>query len=129
MTDFDESLQRAMRDGKLPCEAGHRAARETGHAPGEAGAWADETGIRVSHCQLGLFGYGPKAEGKHKIVRPAESVSPALLQAIQSRAEEGLITCAALWDVADTMGISRLDASGAAEALRVRVIECQLGCF
>lgn len=123
MTEFD------VREGKLACEAAHRQAAELGRTPQEVGRRSDEMGIRISHCQLGLFGYGSKQEGKHKIVKRAESVGPELEEAIRSRVREGRIPCADLWGIADALGISRLDASGAVESLGLRVSECQLGCF
>ena len=126
---FTAEMQRVLRDGQLPCAVAFDEAEKRGISAGQIGDWADETGVRVSHCQLGLFGYGPKSEGKHKIVRPAEQVEAELAASLRARASDGRIACADVWAVAATAGISRLEASSAAEALGLRVSECQLGCF
>ena len=49
--------------------------------------------------------------------------------ALLSAAREGRITCEDLWRVSAEPGVSKLDVGGAAEALKLKVIRCQLGCF
>jgi hypothetical protein len=90
---------------------------------------ADEAGIRISRCQLGLFGYGPKAEGKHKIVHAMDEVPQRLADRLRAQAEGGNITCAAIWRVAEAQHVQRLKVSSAVEAMGLRVSVCQLGCF
>ncbi len=129
MSSLDEQLKPVLRGGQLPCAVAFDEAPKLGVSPAQIGEWADANDVRVSHCQLGLFGYGPKAEGKHKIVHPAETVADELSSALLARAHDGRITCADVWIVAEAAGIARLDASAAAEALDLRVVQCQLGCF
>lgn len=118
-----------MEDGHLTCHRAHTIAQEMGVEPLEVGRAADEVEIRVSRCQIGLFGYGPKAEGKHKIVRPMAQVPPPLEAAIRAEAGEEDISCIAMWQIADRLGYSRLEVSNAVEGLGLRVSTCQLGCF
>ena len=129
MSHFDEEMKQVLRGGQLPCVVAFDEAPKHGLTPAQIGEWADANHIRVSHCQLGLFGYGPKAEGKHKIVRPAETVKDELASALLAHARDGRITCADVWAVAEAAGVARLEASAAAEALGLRVSQCQLGCF
>ncbi len=117
------------REGKLPCAAAFRAAEEAGVEPAEVGRAADELGIRLNRCQLGLFGYGPKAEGRHKIVSPAEVVDPGLAQAIQDGLSGGQLSCRKAWDIAEALGIPKIEVAAAAEALEVKIVRCQLGAF
>lgn len=124
-----EAVRGALVEGALPCAEAFRIAREQDMAPAEVGRAADELGIKVSCCQLGLFGYGPKAEGKHRIVQPLAEVPPELAAEIRARLVQGRLPCAAAWAVAEQMGRTRLEVSGAAEALGVRISRCQLGCF
>jgi len=124
-----EAVRGALVDGALPCADAFRIAKELKVAPAEVGRAADELGVKVSRCQLGLFGYGPKAEGKHRIVRPLAEVPPELAAEVQARLVEGRLPCAAAWAVAERLGRTRLEVSGAAEALGVRISRCQLGCF
>jgi hypothetical protein len=93
------------------------------------GEACNEAEIRISRCQLGLFGYGPKAEGKHKIVHAMDAVPERLSARLSAEAEAGNITCAAVWRVADALRFQRLKTSSAVEAMGLRVSVCQLGCF
>ncbi len=132
--NMDERIAEAIRrhldqEGMLSCAAAFRVAEELGVKPLEVGRTADEIGVKLNRCQLGLFGYGPKAEGRHKIVRPAESVSPELAQAIRDSLSEGHLTCRTAWDIAAVLGIPKMDVAAAAERLEIRITRCQLGAF
>jgi hypothetical protein len=126
---LERALREVLRDGKLPCAAAFQGAGEQGVSSGEVGDLANKLDVRISHCQLGLFGYGPKAEGKHKILKPAESVGSGLEAALNSRASGGEIACADVWAVAESSGITKMEAAAATEALGMRVTDCQLRCF
>ncbi len=116
-------------EGMLSCAAAFRIAEELDVEPLAVGQTADEMGVRLNRCQLGLFGYGPKAEGRHKIVQPAEVVEPELAQAIHDRLQEGRLACLAAWEIAAEMDIPKTAVSAAAEALEIRIARCQLGAF
>ena len=130
---MDEQLRQAvlghLEEGHLTCHQAHAIAKELGVEPLDVGRAADEVGVRVSRCLLGLFGYGSKAAGTHKIVRPMAQVPPSLEAALRAKAGEEGIPCIAVWHIADGLGISRLEASNAVEGLGLRVSHCQLGCF
>lgn len=130
---MDERLRQAMlerlEEGKLPCSQAFAIVRSLKVTPLAIGQAANEAGIRISRCQLGLFGYGPKAEGKHKIVHPMEQVPERLAAHLRAQAEGDGISCAAIWQVAKRLGYSRLEAGSAVEAMGLRVSQCQLGCF
>jgi hypothetical protein len=129
----DERLHQAilkrLEDGKLPCIRAFAVARSLDLDPLTVGLAADEAGIRISRCQLGLFGYGPKTEGKHKIVHAMDEVPERLAGRLRSEAEAGDITCAAVWRVAEALHVQRLKTASAVEAMGLRVSVCQLGCF
>ena len=130
---MDKALHEAMLarlgDGHLPCAQAHELAHDFGLDPLQVGQAADEAEIRISLCQLGLFGYGPKSLGKHKIVHPMDDVPEGLAARLRAAAGEDGITCAAIWQIADELGYLRLEASSAVEAMGLRVSRCQLGCF
>lgn len=130
---MDKTLYQAMLerldDGQLPCATAHGLAREFDMEPLAVGQVADEAGIRINRCQLGLFGYGPKAEGKHKIVHAMEDVPERLAAHLRAATGDDGITCAAIWQIADELGYLRIEASSAVEAMGIRVSRCQLGCF
>ena len=87
------------------------------------------TELRFFRCQLGLFGYGLKAEGKSKIVRAAERIPPEIEADIAAKAQDGAVSCAELWAVAAAHKYPRLQVSNIAEGMGLRTRPCQLGCF
>ncbi len=115
--------------GTISCARACALARRLGVSLAELGAAADAAGVRVVKCQLGLFGYGSKAEGKSKIVRadpPGGSLRERLAAAL---AGDGGLTCASAWEVARGQRVSRLKVAGAAQSMGLRITACQLGCF
>lgn len=130
---MDERLHQAMIErleaGKLPCNQAFAIAQKLAVEPLTVGLAANEAGIPICRCQLGLFGYGPKAEGKHKIVHAMDEVPARLAARLRAAADAGGITCEALWKVADGLGYRRIEASSAVEAMGIKVSRCQLGCF
>ncbi|MDI7276659.1 MAG: hypothetical protein QME94_11830 [Anaerolineae bacterium] len=124
-----ERIREALIDGQLPCEEAFRIARALRVRPIDVGRAADDMGVRISRCQLGLFGYGPKAQGRHRIVQPLPEVPPRLSEAMTQRLVEGRLPCPVAWGLARRFGLTRLEVSGAAEALGIRISRCQLGCF
>ena len=127
--DLQQALAARLVDGKLKCAEAHALAAELGVEPLAVGQAANAAGVRVSHCLLGLFGYGPKSEGKHKIVQPMATVPVELADLLRAAEGPEGISCLEIWRVADELGMGRLKVSGAVEALGLRVSTCQLGCF
>jgi hypothetical protein len=124
-----EAMRDHLEDGQLPCAQAHRIAQQFDLDPLQVGQAANEADIRINRCQLGLFGYGPKSLGKHKIVNPMDDVPEGLAARLRAAGDGQGITCAAIWQIADELGYLRLEASSAVETMGLRVSHCQLGCF
>jgi hypothetical protein len=124
-----EAMQGRLEDGKLPCNQAFAVAKTLDVEPLTVGMTANDAEIHISRCQLGLFGYGPKAEGKHKIVHAMDEVPERLAARLRAEADGDSITCAMIWKVADALGFKRIEASSAVEAMGLKVSRCQLGCF
>jgi hypothetical protein len=120
-----EALKQIISAGRITCAAAHKIAGNLHISPVEVGVNIDLLEIRLSKCQLGLFGY----EKQKKIVKPTEHIDPKLEKVIKESISDGRISCAACWDAADKAGCSKLDVSGACETLKVKISSCQLGAF
>ena len=130
MTDkINERVAVRAHDRHVPCTAAHTAAWEAGVPPARAGAVIDEMGLVITQCQLGVFGYGSKAEGKSKLLRPMGPIPADVKAKLEARAKEGRITCLACWDIAREMNIERFAVGNAADALGLKIRPCQLGAF
>lgn len=129
ISNLESEIRANLREGKLPCAVAWRVAERIGVDRIAVGEMADQLEIRISHCQLGLFGYGEKRLGQHKVVKPPEVLNSALADAIRAAARDGRITCAQLFEIAGRLGRPPMEASAHAEALGFKIAQCQLGCF
>ena len=126
-----ESCQaRATTDGFLACAVAHDLAQEIGVSPLELGQVVNNAStLRFYRCQLGLFGYGKKSEGTHRIIVPAAYIPPDLRQAILDELVDGRISCLSIWHIADRFVYPRLQVANIVEAMQISIKPCQLGCF
>jgi len=117
------------RSGRLSCATAHEIAARLDIAPLEVGRAVNRTELRLYRCQLGLFGYGPKPEGKHKIVLKAGRVPGEIEEALKARSSDGCVSCRDAWAVAEQFEYPRLGIANILEAMGLKVKQCQLGCF
>ncbi len=127
--EIKTKVESSLVDGQLPCTVAHVIAYEHNVKPLQVGQAANEMEVAISLCQLGCFGYGPKAEGKSKILRPTAREDEKLMERLRSTAVERSIPCLKLWQIAAEFGLERLAVGNAAEALGLKIRPCQLGCF
>jgi hypothetical protein len=131
-TKPNEQIVKAIREkspgGELACGMGERISKELKVDISEVGITADLLEMKIRKCQLGLFGWGKKpSHGKD--IHAADSVSVELKSALEEVAENGGVTCAALWMIADQLGTERKVVSTACDTLRLKIRKCQLGAF
>ncbi|MFZ5573310.1 MAG: hypothetical protein ACOZF0_23145 [Thermodesulfobacteriota bacterium] len=117
-------LEKMPTDG-LPCALAFSLAAELNIKPSQIGSQADRHDIRLTHCQLGLFGYQPR----NKIVQPKQPDMPGLEKAILDVQTDGRVTCADIWRIADGFNCPKMRVSAACEALKIKIKSCQLGAF
>ena len=119
------ALRERAPEGRVSCAEAFAVAAELAAEPAEVGKTADLLGMRLTHCQLGLFGYAPEKA----IVKPADRVAPELEKQIREGLEDGRLSCLRAWGIAGELGLARLAVACAAEALGIRIRPCQLGAF
>ncbi len=119
------ALEKRTADSKITCADASDVADGLGAAMKEIGLAIDLMEVRISKCQLGLFGYG----SQKMVVKPAEVVQGALEKAIRGALVNDRLPCAAAWSIAKTFGIPKMAVSSACEALKIKVKPCQLGAF
>ena len=119
-------IKGSLTEGRLPCTSAFKIARRLKVSPHQVGEVANELGVKISRCQLGLFGYG---SNKGKSLEPVQEVMEELEVRIRDRIVEGGLPCTTAWDIARELTMKRIDVARAAESLDIRIIQCQLGCF
>lgn len=120
-----EAVKKAASEGKISCAAAFDIAGRLKVSPQEVGVEIDLLEISVTHCQLGLFGYGRQGKG----IAPTESVPPKLQEAITKALQKGKLPCASAWEIAAALGTARRDVASVCEALGIKISSCQLGTF
>jgi len=127
MKNLAEAIRAASPAGRLPCRRAFDLAASLGIEPFVLGREVTAIGVKISHCELGLFGH--TETGKGRIVNPDPEASLDLKREIAARLTGGRLPCRSAWEIAAEKGLSRLAVSCAAEGLGVHISSCQLGCF
>jgi hypothetical protein len=122
---IERALSQKSTNQRLSCAEAFNIAAELSVSPQLIGQALDRMDHRITHCQLGLFGYLPDK----KIVIPEKNVDPGLKAAIEKIAENGRISCTMAWSIADQLQIPKISVSNACEGMGIRIKPCQLGAF
>ena len=120
------AIDAQQENDRITCAAAHAIAAKQGCQPKRVGINIDLMEKRISHCQMGLFGHGSK---KGKAVAKADDVSAELEAAIRDAMDGDRLTCKTAWELADRMGLKKMDVACACEALGIKVGQCHLGAF
>ena len=126
---ISSALNNIVKDNQLACAAAHKAAQDLDVTPREIGIQADLMELRITHCQLGLFGYKggeKKIDSGFKIPSDMEQ---AIDQLIEKAEDKGRISCLEAWNLAKDLDAKRIDIASACEKKGIRIKPCQLGAF
>jgi hypothetical protein len=120
-----EAVKAGASKGEIPCVAAFEIASKLRVPPAEIGFALDVMEIRISKCQLGLYGYKPEK----RIVKPAETVPQVLEQSIREALVNEKLPCAAAWEIAEKLDMAKMEITSACEAMSIKISACQLGAF
>jgi len=119
------AVQTKVTDGATACAVAFEIAESLGAPPEEVGFTLDALEVKVTKCQLGLFGYSPDK----RIVKPAQRVPPDLEKAIRGALVKDRLPCASAWALAEKRRLKKMEISSACEGLGIKIGPCQLGTF
>lgn len=120
-----QAIEMKAVQGEIACADAAGIATALNVSMSEVGVAVDLMEIRISKCQLGLFGYGRKK----MTIKPAETVSYDLEKAVRDALVNGRLPCAVAWEIAQRFGIPKMGVSSACEAVKIKIKPCQLGAF
>jgi hypothetical protein len=123
--ELAEIIKKKTIEAKMPCAVAFKIAQETNLPTAEVGTALDLLEIKISKCQLGIFGYGKD----NKFIKPMETVTETLQKAINDNLKGGKLGCREAWNIAEKLEISRMDVASACDTLRIKISSCQLGAF
>ena len=128
-TPIDHRIRDAItargRDDRLSCAEAFQIAAELGIPPADVGKTLDLMEYRITHCQMGLFGYTPEK----KKVSPATDVPDAVAADLRAASDSGRLSCQSAWSIADSHDMGKLAIGCACEGLGIKIKPCQLGAF
>jgi hypothetical protein len=122
--EIADILKEKAVDSKISCSKIFEIVNDYTFFPDIVGIAMNQQKIKITHCQLGLFGY---PEGK-KIAK-VESVPEILEDKIYYYMEDDKLPCIAAWDIASELKITKLEVTAACEKLGIKIGYCQLGAF
>ena len=131
----EEAVKREIRsnlgaDGQLSCAAAQKIAEKLCIEPLKVGNQANEIDIRITRCQLGLFGYAPKkGMPGYKTVKKLDTLPEPASASVRGAASNGKAPCLELWKIGEKYKLKRSDIGDIAETLGIKVSPSQLGCF
>ena len=120
-----EAVRLKASDEKISCATAHKIANDLNVAPIDVGTAIDLLEYRITKCQMGLYGYGPRK----KIVKPSTNVSLDLEKAIQESMKNDRLSCLSCWQIAEQLNLKKMDVSAACETLEIKLCKCQIGAF
>ena len=120
-----DAVQGKAKDGRLSCRAAFEIAEKNNTDATHVGKTVDLLDFRLEKCQLGLFGY----PSKRKIVKAVTIVDPVISEAITDALADNRLSCESAWDIAERLGVGKIDVSNTCEALGIKIKPCQLGAF
>ncbi len=120
-----DALLKSAAEGKLACKVAFDVANRLGVLPDAVGRAADLLELRLAKCQLGLFDHPPKK----KIIKPADSIPPEMKKAILTGLVNERLPCKTAWEIAEQLGIRKMEVGAACDAMGIRIKPCQLGAF
>jgi hypothetical protein len=123
--EIAQAIEKRTVGAEITCAEASHIAGELNMPMGEVGVAMDLLEIRITRCQMGLFGYGDKKT----VIEPAETVSSELEKSIREALVNGRLPCAASWEIAERFKFPKMNVTAACEALKIKIKPCQLGAF
>lgn len=122
---LESKIQASLVDGYLPCNVALEMAGKLKVAPKTVGDVANRLGIRIINCQLGCF---TLEKAKHDEFE-GESINETVAEGIKGRLLEGRLLCAVAFRLEKELGVSLKEIGDTANKLKIKIANCQLGCF
>jgi hypothetical protein len=118
-------IKEKISDNKISCAEAHSIARKLNASPAEVGTAIDLLEVRITQCQLGLFGHG-----KEKNIPPLpDKTNTEVESTIKSSLINGRLACSTAWEIARKFKMPKPAMAAVCESMRIKISPCQLGAF
>jgi hypothetical protein len=118
-------IKETVSDNKISCAKAHYIASKLNVSPAEVGTTIDLLEVRITQCQLGLFGHG-----KEKNIPPIpDKIDPGIESAIKSSLADERLPCSTAWEIAKRFKMAKSAMAAVCESIKIKISPCQLGAF
>lgn len=120
-----EKINEKTTDNRISCAAAHKIAKDIDIRPHEVGVAIDLMEVKLTKCQLGLFGVD-----KNAVLPPVDrEKNLEILKAIEKELVMGRLPCEAAWRIAAEAGVGKRTVAEICNKMKVKLSKCQLGTF
>ncbi|MDP3880427.1 MAG: hypothetical protein Q8Q07_09020 [Dehalococcoidales bacterium] len=121
---LEREVRASLTDDHLPCAAAFQIAGKAGVSRRQVGDMANQIRARIIDCQLGCFKF-------EKAVHDLDSIklNPELAEKVSASLENGRLTCTRAFEVAKESKVAPRTVADTANKLKIKIHDCQLGCF
>jgi hypothetical protein len=118
-------IKEKLSENRISCAEAHSIAVELNKDPAEVGTAIDLLEVRISGCQLGLFGHGKEKN----IPVVSDKLNPEVESAVKASLIAGRLPCSVAWEISKRFSISKPMIAGVCEKMKIKIAPCQLGAF
>ena len=118
-------IENRAANNQIACAVAFAIAEKLGVEAREVGKAVDLMNVRLSKCQLGLFGYKPRK----KIVEAAKAPDTDVLEDLREALIDERLPCERAWKIARRRGLRKMAISAICESEGIKIKPCQLGAF
>jgi hypothetical protein len=127
--NVEAAMHARLLKGELPCAEAFAIVHNLSMPPYDVGRAADVLGIHLTRCQLGIFGYEEK-QGWTEARIEERDFPTGFEEAVRVELDsEGHLSCARVWQIAQRMGIPRMQVGWFVDQMGIQITPCQLGAF
>ncbi len=120
-----EKIQAGSRENRLPCSVAFKLSETLGVSKSEIGHYADYLNLKLSLCQIGLFGHGDRK----KQVKTIDSPDPKTLEKIETLNQDGTVSCEDVFRIANELGTDLRNVGNVCQTINIKIKQCRLGAF
>ena len=120
-----EKIKNSAPKGQLHCGMAFKIAEELTIDPRTVGDMANQLKVRIINCQLGFFSV---EKATHEDLR-GMAIAPQVAEEVKASLVDGKLPCKAAFQVARKLNAGRKLVGDTATKLKIKISECQLGCF
>ena len=113
------------KEGEISCIKAFDIAKQLSVPVASIGTTMDLLDIKLTKCQLGLFGHKPAK----KLFKPLDQADPEVKDAISKALTNGRLSCKDAWDISSRCNVTKITVSSTCELLGIKINHCQLGAF